>query len=252
MLAVYGYAGAQDQELIYSAILIVHIFLLSILLLNFMVAILSTTYGLMLESGSFMYKCILFEYCYRYVTAFTDITYGELALHAAPINCFCIILLPFTPFRQIMDRISILFSYFIFWVENIFFLAGFIGFELILSPLIYMLTIFNIIYSTNGLFKTVYNVFIWVTFGCLYLFYLLMRDVAYLLYILYQHNGCKESLGHVEENDEDEGLSQEQQIGVFNDLRVCAIKLYNEIKKQAKKTTEGGEEPKEKEREEEV
>lgn len=70
MLGSYQYTGAAKQELLFTGLTLAHIFIVNILLLNFMVAILSTTYGDMLESGAFMYKCSLFEYCERYLYAF--------------------------------------------------------------------------------------------------------------------------------------------------------------------------------------
>lgn len=71
MLGSYDYVGAGgDQELIYTALVILNLFFLNILLLNYMIAILSGTYGDMLEEGGFLYKTMLFKYCERYMIAF--------------------------------------------------------------------------------------------------------------------------------------------------------------------------------------
>ena len=64
-------------------------------MLNFMVAILSTTYENMLESGSFKYKCTLYEYCEKYMIAFNEKNIGEIVLHPPPINIMCTIIFPF-------------------------------------------------------------------------------------------------------------------------------------------------------------
>jgi hypothetical protein len=56
-MAVYSYVGSGKQEYFYSVLVILNLFISSILMLNFMIAILSTTYGQLLESGSFKYKC---------------------------------------------------------------------------------------------------------------------------------------------------------------------------------------------------
>jgi len=64
-------------------------------MLNFMIAILSTTYENMLESGSFQYKCSLFEYCERYMIAFEEESLGEIVIHPPPINLLCILIIPF-------------------------------------------------------------------------------------------------------------------------------------------------------------
>lgn len=51
MMGGYVYSGVKEDEWIYTLIVIFHIFVINILMLNFMIAILSTTYGDMLESG---------------------------------------------------------------------------------------------------------------------------------------------------------------------------------------------------------
>jgi len=163
-------------------------------MLNFMVAILSTTYSAMLESGSFKYKCALFEYCERFMIAFDkkNKNCGEIVIHSPPINALCLIMTPFLPFTEIMEKVGEYFSYMNFWIENLFFLTGFVLFELVLSPFVYVLTFFNILYSTNGPFTTVFNVLQWLTFGPIYLFSLLVRDFWFLIVILSYHGGCRE------------------------------------------------------------
>ena len=88
-------SGYYDEH-IYTIAIYINLFMLNILLLNFMVAILSTTYGDLLEMGSFLFKCKVYDYCERYVIAYKDDRYGELVIHAAPLNIFCVFLLPFT------------------------------------------------------------------------------------------------------------------------------------------------------------
>ena len=71
MIGVYVYEGTDNKwELIFTGLMILNLFFIFILLLNFMVAILSTTYGTMLEEGQFKYKCALYNYCERYMIAF--------------------------------------------------------------------------------------------------------------------------------------------------------------------------------------
>lgn len=87
-----------------------HMLIAFVLLLNFMIAILSNTYATMLESGSFKYKCSLFEYCERYIIAFQEIDknlggYGELVVHPPVINVFCAFLLPFALYKPAMEKV---------------------------------------------------------------------------------------------------------------------------------------------------
>ena len=56
-LGVFGYDGyGQQHELIFTAILLVNVFVIGILLINFLIGILCSTYGELLDSGSFKYK----------------------------------------------------------------------------------------------------------------------------------------------------------------------------------------------------
>ena len=53
MIGAYGYAGSGKDEYIYSFVMWINLFILFIVLLNYMIAILSDTYESMLESGTF-------------------------------------------------------------------------------------------------------------------------------------------------------------------------------------------------------
>ena len=66
-------AGKQDLALsIYNIIVLVNVFIACILMLNFMVAILSESYGTMQTLGSFSFICSQYTYCERYLLAFDD------------------------------------------------------------------------------------------------------------------------------------------------------------------------------------
>ena len=58
MIGVYDYSGSNKDEYLYSFAMWLNLFILFIVLLNFMIAILSDTYANMLESGTFQYKCV--------------------------------------------------------------------------------------------------------------------------------------------------------------------------------------------------
>jgi hypothetical protein len=84
-----GYSNIGIGLKLYNLHIIVNIFYVymsNILLLNYLIAIMSTTYGNMMDSGIFMYKVNLYNYCERYLTAFKNSYYSEFVLHTAPIN----------------------------------------------------------------------------------------------------------------------------------------------------------------------
>ena len=211
----YSYNGSGKAEYFYTVLIIFHIFIANILLLNYMIAILSQSYVDMLDLGSFMYKCSLYEYCEKYMIADTEDCYGEMVRHAAPMNGLVVLMMPFIPSRTAMKWIANKYSLMVFWLENFFGVFFFLIFELILIPLVYIKTIFNVMYSTSGLFTTVFNVMTWITFGIFYLIIIMIRDVYYLLFILYMHNGCKaykeeqDKLRKKRESFDDDGLVDE-------------------------------------------
>lgn len=55
-LAVYSYDGMGGRTLSYSILMMFHVFFSNVLLLNYLIAILSTTYDNMKQSGIFKYK----------------------------------------------------------------------------------------------------------------------------------------------------------------------------------------------------
>lgn len=165
----------------------------------------------MLDLGSFMYKCSLYEYCEKYMIADTEDCYGEMVRHAAPMNGLVVVMMPFIPSRKAMEYIANKYSLLVFWLENLFGVCFFIIFELILIPFVYLKTIFNVMYSTSGLFTTVFNVIKWIAFGPVYLINITIMDVYYLMFILSMHNGCKQYMidndikdGFDEQGDDDE------------------------------------------------
>jgi len=152
----------------------------------------------MLESGSFKYKCSLYEYCERYMIAFEEEHYGEMVVHAPPLNTLSLLMVPFCfiPNQKLRENamfyVSKGFSYMMFWMENIIFVIFFVAFEICLMPLVWFICFCNIIYSTPGMFTTFYNLAKWIVLGTLYLTYILLKDVLNLLKILAMHRGCRE------------------------------------------------------------
>lgn len=60
------------REISSSLLMMFHVFFSNILLLNYLIAILSTTYENMKQTGIFRYKVNLYQYCEKYLVAFTD------------------------------------------------------------------------------------------------------------------------------------------------------------------------------------
>ena len=147
-LAVYDYDGLGSRSLSHSILLILVAFMTNILLLNFIIAILSTTYENMKESGIFRYKTNLFKYCRKYLIAFKS-DYQGLVLQPAPISYLALLLVPFAfcsnskikpvdhshgPAPEIyenklMRKAGEFFSIIMYWLENSLFIMLFFLFE---------------------------------------------------------------------------------------------------------------------------
>lgn len=187
----YDYDGMEGRELSHSILLIGHVFFSNILLMNYLIAILSTTYENMKQSGIFKYKVNLYQYCERFMTAFNDRSYGEIVLHPPPLSYLSAMMIPFLVSSTLMKFISKGFSYFMFWLENIFFIACYFGFEAIIMPVAYVKVWINIVRNSMGVLNTILNCLIWLFIGIFAMLYLLLRDVCYLIKILSYHNGCR-------------------------------------------------------------
>jgi len=62
-LAAYGYADMQIYEKTHMILIMLHIFMANVILFNYLIAILSSTYAVSLEVGAFSYKVQLYFYC---------------------------------------------------------------------------------------------------------------------------------------------------------------------------------------------
>ena len=141
-----------DRELLHSILMAFHVFFSNILLMNYLIAILSTTYENMKETGIFKYKVNLYQYCERYMISFNDRSYGELVLHAPPLSYMTIILFPFLFSEKAMMKISKWFSYLMFWIENVVLLMMFLSIEIAFLMLpAYIKIWYNIIKISNGI-----------------------------------------------------------------------------------------------------
>ena len=173
-----------DRELSFSVLQIIFVFFGNILLMNYLIAILSTTYDNMKQTGIFKYKVNLYQYCERFMIAFEDESYGEMVLHPPPISYLSTIMIPFVFSSTLMKYVTMAFSYSMHWIENTFFIIGFFLFEIIIAPLAYLKVWFNIIMNSIGIIKTIINGLAWTILGLPFMSFLIFRDSIYLLKIL--------------------------------------------------------------------
>jgi len=69
-LGNYSYDIKKGREISYTILLVSYVFFSNVLLLNFLIAILSTTYEKMEQNGVFKYKVNLYTYCQKFTIPF--------------------------------------------------------------------------------------------------------------------------------------------------------------------------------------
>lgn len=223
------------RNLSHSILLIFHVFFSNILLMNYLIAILSTTYDNMRETGIFKYKMNLYQYCERFMIAFEERSYGEMVLHPPPLSYISAFLIPFTPFKFIMRYISQSFSLMMYWIENIVFIIGFLLFENVIAPIAYIKIWINIIGNSYGVLKTIMNCLICTSLAPALVAYLILKDVGNLMKILCYLNGCR--YGKVDELEDDLPDSAIR-VRVYNETRSTVIQLYKRLQKYMKQNRE--------------
>jgi hypothetical protein len=192
ILAAYDYDGLGGRTTSHTVLLILHILMGNILFLNYMIAILSTAYENMRESGIFVYKKNLYQYCDKFIKAFEDESYGELIIHSPPLNYLNLLSTPFIFSRKSMKYFSKSLSYFIFWLDNIFIWMNlFLIIEIIISPFV-LIKLFLSLFSVIKKMQKRLQYMAMFTIGFPFVFvYVLSIDFRNLFFILRCHHGCK-------------------------------------------------------------
>lgn len=121
--------------------------------------------------------------------AFEDESYGEIVLHPPPVSYMSTVMVLFIWNSTVMKYVTKMFSYLMHWIENLFFIFGFIMFEGALAPLAYIKIWINIIANSMSLLKTIMNCIAWAIMGLPMMIFLILRDSFYLTRILFAHQG---------------------------------------------------------------
>lgn len=237
-IASYDYDNMGSRVVSHSILIMFHTFISNVMLLNYLIAILSTTYENMKQTGIFYYKVNLYQYCERFQIAFNDAAYGEIVLHPPPLSYMTATLIPFLVSPVAMKHMTKAYSYILFWVENTVLIGGFLFFEIFIFPIAYLKVWINIIRNSIGTFKKICNSFIIAVLGIFILFFIMMRDVYYLCRILLYHQGCREGQGLIEK--EDEGIDAETKVKVYNEIRATVIHLFKKLQKHMRQNQRQG------------
>jgi hypothetical protein len=84
-----------------------HVFVSNIFLMNYLIAILSTVYDLMMDVGEFEYKSDRYQYIEKYSIPMLDqYNFKELVIHPPPMNFFALFIIPFAVTRNAMKKMG--------------------------------------------------------------------------------------------------------------------------------------------------
>ncbi|CDW71841.1 UNKNOWN [Stylonychia lemnae] len=212
LIGTYAYLVIEDMAL-FSIFQIIHIFITKIVLVNFLVAILESTFKEMQEQGNFAFQVNQYQFIERYSIAMQDEWgYSQLVILPPPINFFTIFLIPTVMRKGLMKRASEVFSKFIFWFENMFYLMIMLIYLLMLVPLIYLRMIYNIV-KLASVFNLIWLLSLWLLFGPIFLIQGVGKDMFYFMKTLCDYK---------DENDQNQEKEAE-------DFKQDLIVLYNEI-----------------------
>jgi hypothetical protein len=122
MLGSYNHISTSDPAwLLHTGVLVLHIFVSHVFLLNYLIAILSTTYEEEEPKGIFAYQSFRYRYVERFSISHKDQNgYDELVVHAPGPNLLFFILIPGLIKDEKMKRIAHIYSKIQFWVENVY------------------------------------------------------------------------------------------------------------------------------------
>jgi Polycystin cation channel len=169
MLGSYNYSDQENYMLSNSILTMIHVFLSNIFLLNFLVAILSTVYEVMMEHGEFSFKSNKYEFIEKYSIAMLDTNgYAELVIHPPPINIFTLFILPSILRKHWMKKAADCFSKFMFWLENALYLMVFMSYETMLFPVIYFKVALTIVFLSSWV-RLIPMLLFWLLIGPLVL-----------------------------------------------------------------------------------
>lgn len=168
----------------HSILVIVHVVISHIFLMNFLIAILTQVYEVMIQNGDFYAIQYSFVFVTKYIKAMNEENgYEKLILFPPPLNFFVIPLLLASPSETISKAISKYLGYIFFWLENIFLLVLHFLYFVALDFFIYVKVLLQLTYI-EGMYKKVAVCVLWAITGFVFLLKLNLEDTCVFFNIL--------------------------------------------------------------------
>ena len=179
-----------------------HVLFANVIVLNYLIAILGTTYEEMLEKTDFMFKSNRYRMIEKYSIAMNEKHgYGQFMLHPPMMNYLVLTIVPFIFCKKLMPKVSDVFSKIIFWIENLVYVIILLIGEIFLIPLIYLKHFLNILKAATIL-NAILLMTVWSIIGIFFLVYALFKDLHFYFKILCDYKELDED--EVQKNRDEE------------------------------------------------
>ncbi|CAI2360713.1 unnamed protein product [Moneuplotes crassus] len=236
MLGNYVQNTYDQRDLPYKILFIVFMICCHVFLLNFLIAILSLVYAEMSARGKFAFLSNKYQYIEKLSIPLKDQHgYKELIIHPCPLNVLSLPLMFFIFKKEKMPKLSLIYSYCIYWVENIIMLLMFLIKEVCLIPSIYIKTFLGLT-QADKLHTWLKYSFIWLFIGPFVLMYHAMIDTCMFVKILWiNHKDNK-----IQETDTKSEETQKDNMVVFTEVidtmkAICSFVIKSKVKEQSGK-----------------
>ena len=212
MGAMLDYTDFDDlgsRELSFSILIHIHIFIAGVLLMNFLIAIITTVFEDIRQTGDFSYQSNVYQYSDKYIQPILDRNFTELACHPAPMSLIGYGLIPFICSPTTARKVGQWLGLIVFWLENIAIILAFFIYLLILMPFIYIRMFLNILRATIHPKMKILCSILWILIGLCILFIICFKDTIVFIMLL------TKNVKVIKENEEE---SQRRIIGIYNEV----------------------------------
>ena len=224
LVGTYQIVNYTYNNYLYMSMYSLFLLLSNVIILNYLVAIISLKYEQSIPKGKFAFLCFKYQYIEKYSQPLKDKWgYQELLIHPFPLNILWIPVLFFIFNKQLMTKVSYLYSKIIFWVENVIIIFIFLIYELILVFVIYLKT-FAKISKANHFLEFIKLFIAWVLIGIPVLVYTSFADSVRLIKIFRTNS---ESIWK-DNNSEEFDNSKKSKIVIFSEV-LETMKLIRDI-----------------------
>jgi hypothetical protein len=217
-------------DLVHRFFLALHVLASNLILLNYLVAILSTVYNLLnQEENKRLFACRSFIYYYskRLSNAMIDMKYGDYILIMPPFNPLLLFSLVFV-FKDnahvwIMNKIRFIYFLIVSLISAFFLMIYYI----LISPVMYVKLLFNSLLTNNSAFNKIIVIVIWFFLGPLIMIVLIIIDLKNYAKVLANNYSFDDKKVDQKEN-ENKFIHQE----VFNEMKILINSLIEVVEQK--------------------